>query len=200
VKIGDLAFEDALATTTQREIDRTGRFHGLLGLSVFAGYRILLDLDENLLVLDRSASESEDGTPYWAVSGQMLVRATTTSGDRGLFLFDTGATRTTVSLDLARRSTGATLGRRLEVQGYGGSLESAREVHGLGVEFQGLETPGPGINAADLSVRSRLGRVEISGFVGLDLLAGRRIVVDTRTRRVEVSEPAPHERKGRKGR
>ena len=197
VKIGGLSFRDALATTTQREIDRTGRFHGLVGLSVFAGYQVLLDLDENLLVLDRSAPESTGGTPYWSVSGQMLVRAATTAGGEGLFLFDTGATRTAVSLDLARHSTGTSLGQRLDIQGYGGTLENAREVHGLGVEFQGLETSGPGVNAADLSVRSRLGRVEISGFVGLDLLAGRRIVVDTRAYRVEVSSP---ERRGRKQR
>jgi len=199
VRIGGLTFKDALATTTQREIDRTGRFHGLLGLSVFAGYRVILDLDENRLILDRSAPASNGGTPYWAVSGQMLVKAATTAGGEGLFLFDTGAARTTVSLDLARHSSGATLGQRLDVQGYGGNLESARAVHGLGVKFQGLETPGPGVNAADLSVRSRLGRVEISGFVGLDLLAGKRIAVDTRTHRVEVSSPESQGKKRRKG-
>jgi tetratricopeptide (TPR) repeat protein len=200
VKIDDLAFKDALATTTGREIDRTGRFHGLLGLSIFAGYRVVLDLEENLLTLDRSSDPSDEGSPYWAVSGQMLVRAATSVGGGGLFLFDTGATSTTVSLDLARHSPGATLGQRLDVQGFGGSLESAREIHGLAVEFHGLETPGPTINGADLSVRSRLGRVEISGFIGLDLLAGRRIVVDTRTRRVEVSTPERPKRKGGKGR
>lgn len=200
VKIGGLSFKDALATTTQREIDRTGRFHGLIGLSVFAGYRVLLDLDENVLVLDRSAPESTGGTPYWSVSGQMLVKAATTAGGEGLFLFDTGATRTAVSLDLARHSTGTSLGQRLDIQGYGGTLENARQVHGLGVEFQGLETPGLGVNAADLSVRSRLGRVEISGFVGLDLLAGRRIVVDTRTQRIEVSSPEPRGKRERLGR
>jgi tetratricopeptide (TPR) repeat protein len=200
LKIGDLAFKDALATTTGREIDRTGRFHGLLGLSVFSGYRVALDLEENRLILERSSAASDGGTPYWSVSGQMLVRAATSAGGGGLFLFDTGATSTTVSLDLARHSSGATLGQRLEVQGFGGNLESAREVHGLRVEFQELVTEGPTVNAADLSVRSRLGRVEISGFIGLDLLAGRRIVVDTRVRRVEVTTPVSSKSERRRSR
>ena len=45
VDIGGLRFSDALATTTRHEIDPTGRFHGLIGLSLFRGYRIVLELD-----------------------------------------------------------------------------------------------------------------------------------------------------------
>ena len=39
---------------------------------------------------------------------------------------------------------------------------------------------------SDLTQRSRLGGVEISGFLGMDLLDGTTIVVDTRARRVAV--------------
>lgn len=186
--LGGLRFSGALATTTAHEIDPTGRFHGLLGLSIFDGYRITLDLDERRLILDRTVSEQTAGGSYWDVSGQLLVRASTSAGDGGLFLLDTGATRTSVSLDLAQHSPGVTLGRPVRIEGYGGTLAGARVAHGLGVEFEGGATPGTTVNATDLAVPSRLGGVEISGQVGLDLLAGRRIDIDTRSRRVSVAE------------
>jgi hypothetical protein len=42
------------------------------------------------------------------------------------------------------------------------------------------------MNALDLSTRSSLGGVELCGFVGLDLLSGKRIVIDTAHRRINV--------------
>jgi hypothetical protein len=190
VEIGGLVFTDALVTTTRHEIDPTGRFHGLIGLAVFNGYRIVLELDEPRMVLDRTSAELDRGAAYWDVSGQMLVRATTSAGDDGLFLFDTGATRTAVSMELAEHTRQAELGQGVDITGYGGAIAGARTVHGLSVRFGELVTEGKTVNAVDLSVRSRMGGVEISGYVGLDLLAGKRIVVDTRSRRVEVSPPA----------
>ena len=41
--------------------------------------------------------------------------------------------------------------------------------------------------AIDLSLRSQVGGVEISGFLGLDLLGGKKIVIDTRRRTVAVN-------------
>jgi len=186
--IGGLRFSGALAATTTHEIDPTGRFHGLLGLSAFDGYHITLDLVAPRMILDRTVAEQTAGGPYWEVSGQLLVRATTSAGDGGLFLLDTGATRTCVSLDLAERSPAARIGRPVQVEGYGGTLAGARVVYGLSVELDGRATPGTTVNATDLTVQSRLGGVEISGQVGLDLLAGRRIAIDTRSRRVAIAE------------
>jgi hypothetical protein len=39
---------------------------------------------------------------------------------------------------------------------------------------------------SDLTQRSRLGGVEVSGFLGMDLLDWTTIVVDTRTQRIAV--------------
>jgi hypothetical protein len=200
ISIGSLRFSAALAMTTSHEIDPIGRFHGLLGLSVFDGYRITLDLDELRLILDRTVAERTEGASYWDVSGQMLVWATTSSGGGGLFLLDTGATRTAVSLDLAEHSPGARIGAPVPITGYGGALSGARRVAGLTVEFDGRATPDASVNAIDLSVPSRLGGVELSGQVGLDLLAGRRIDIDTRSRRLAISwdERKPGDGTGRK--
>jgi tetratricopeptide (TPR) repeat protein len=186
--IGELSFRDALATSSKHEVDATGRFQGVLGLWLFDGYRITLDLRRGRLVLDRAGTGAA-GEPYWKVGGQMLVEAQATDGQKGLFLFDTGATTTLLSRSLADASARAKIGGPATVRGYGGALRGGVEVRGLSVGFLGLSPPSSTLNAADLTMRSRLGGVEISGFLGLDLLSESIVVVDTRAQRISVSKP-----------
>lgn len=185
VGFGDLRFEDALATTTREEIDATGRYHGLLGLSVFDGYSLTLDLSRGRMILG-PPPDGASGDPYWNVSGQLLVEATTRSGSRGLFLFDTGASASLLSLAFAGEEPGARLGDPFSVRAYGGPLRDARSVQGVRLRFQALEGGGTPMVASDLTPRSRIGGVEVSGYLGLDLLDRTRIVIDTRARRVSV--------------
>ena len=118
----------------------------------------------------------------------MLVEATTQDGRAGLFLFDTGATTSLLSLDFADAAK-AWIGGENHARGYGGPLRDAREVRGVRLRFQGLETPGAPMTASDLDQRSRLGGVEVSGYLGLDLLARTRVTVDTVARRITVVKP-----------
>jgi hypothetical protein len=184
--IGDLRFSDALVSTTNQEIEPSGRYHGLLGLSVFDGYLISLDLIRNRLVLEEPPA-SLGGSPYWTVESQMLVQARTSSGKAGLFLFDTGAVRSLVSNELAGVKPSKS---EAAVRGYGGLLAESTTVHGAKLQFQELETPEPTLYAANLNMRSRLGGVEISGFLGLDLLSRTSIEIDTEHRRVLVTKPS----------
>ncbi len=183
--LGELRFADALVSTTTEEIEPTGRYHGIVGLSVFAGYRVTIDLDRNRLVLEPSPAAAA-GSPYWTVSGQILVEARARGGAAGLFMLDTGAARTEVSSTLARSVPGASLGPPIPVRGYGGNMPGTRLARGLGVEFQALSSEGAELIAADLTMRSRLGGVELSGMLGLDLLDGTRITVDTKARTIEI--------------
>ena len=187
VAIGELSFRDALATTNKQELDPTGRYHGVLGLAVFDGYRVTLDLENDRLLLDAPAEAPEalEGEPYWMASGQFLVKAAIDGPEPGLFLFDTGATRTLIDSSLAAEIEGARLGPGVALQGFGGRLPGARRLDGVVVAFQGLTTEGS-VRAADLSMRSRVGGLEISGFLGLDLLDRSRLVVDTTRRRLLV--------------
>jgi hypothetical protein len=66
----------------------------------------------------------------------------------------------------------------------------ARTVRGLRLGFQSLRTEAQALPVADLSTRSQLSGVEVSGYVGLDLLEGNRLILDTRARRVEVAPGA----------
>ncbi|MCP3978228.1 MAG: hypothetical protein GY716_02695 [bacterium] len=186
IDIGGLSFTDVLATSIDRELDATGRFRGLIGLSAFNGYRITLDLEHRRLLLEPGGAEL-DGSPYWNVDGQWVVRASLAGNDRdGLFLFDSGATNTMVSFDLVRDLPRAHLGEAIGVHGVGGKYEGVRALGGVEVRFQDASARGS-LRATDLSVRSRIGGVEIGGFLGLDALAGRRIVIDTVQRKVRIS-------------
>jgi hypothetical protein len=184
VEFDGLRFSTALATTSRQELDPVGRFHGVVGLSVFQGYRVTLDTKNERLLLEPPAA-AVSGTPYWTVEGQMLARAELNGEPAGLFLFDTGSTRTVVGAGTAARIAGARPGRPATIHGFGGILEGARELHGVRVDFCGSSSSGT-LNAVDLSVRSRLAAVEIGGFVGLDMLASSRIVVDTVARRIDL--------------
>ena len=183
--VGELVFHDALASTTTAEFDSTGRYHGVLGLSVFDGYRVTIDLARGKLVLDRT-DERIDGASYWMVSGQMLVRAAAPEGEPALFLFDTGATSSVLDLDYAERVPGAEVVEGGSLRGYGGAIRQAYLVREARVTFQEFDTGAGALRATDLSLRSHLGGVQLAGFLGLDLLGGRRLVVDTVGRRVRV--------------
>lgn len=183
--IGGLRFRDAVATTTPNEIDPAGRYQGVLGIGIFAGYRVTLDLAKGRLVLD-SGEIPAGAVPYWEVAGQMLVEAGGGERGRGLFLFDTGASRSFLSFGYASGAAGA----GADVRTYGGAVEGARQVLGVVLEFPGLPPSAKPKTAGDLTQRSRLSGVEISGFLGLDVLDGAVVVVDTKSRRIAATRPA----------
>ena len=182
--LAELRFRDVLASTTRQELDPTGRYLGLLGLGAFHGYEITLDLARDRLILGPPGDPVE-GSTYWTVEGQLLVRAQLTGGRSGLFLFDTGSTRTQVDMSLAERIEGARLGRSLAIRGFGGYFAGARSLEGVEVAFSDVAAGGS-LGAIDLSVRSRLAGLQIAGFLGLDMLDGSTVVVDTVGRRIRV--------------
>ena len=66
-----------------------------------------------------------------------------------------------------------------------GAYEGARSVDGMRLSFQGLEGEGR-LTAVDTSTRSRMTGVEISGYLGLEVLRNGRLVIDTRHQRIRV--------------
>jgi predicted aspartyl protease len=184
--LGGLQFADALITTTKDEFDPQGRIHGVLGLNVFSGYQVTLDFAKGVLILEPPAAEPA-GARYWDAGGQMLVRAAAGAGREGLFLFDTGAARSMIGRTFADSVPAAQVERAATVRTYGGNVAGASSVRGIKLSFLDLEGDGAPVFTSDLTQRSRLGGVEVSGFLGMDLLNGAKIVVDTRAHRVAVS-------------
>ena len=81
---------------------------------------------------------------------------------------------------------GASQGDAVRIHGFGGVLEGTRVLQGVEVGFQGLRTGSRDLRVIDLSMRSRMGGVEVSGFLGLDILGEARIEIDTVARRIRV--------------
>jgi hypothetical protein len=187
-RLGELRFNAALAGTTRSELEPYGRYHGLLGIQALAGYRALLDLEnqELVLTLEGETESNTAGEPFWMVSGQMLVNATARSGVAGLFLFDTGATWTILSKRFAASLEGVRFEPTTGVRGFGGAVEDASIVSGTAIGFGGLSSGENALRSFDMSVRSAVGGVEVSGFIGLDLLDEARITIDTVAQRVIV--------------
>lgn len=74
------------------------------------------------------------------------------------------------------------------MRGYGGMLEGARLVEGTEVAFEGRESGGEALRAVDLALRSRLGGVQLAGYVGLDVLGGTRWIIDVTGRKLRIDE------------
>jgi hypothetical protein len=62
---------------------------------------------------------------------------------------------------------------------------------GTRVEFEGLDSGPQALRAADLTLRSRLGGTQLAGFLGLDVLGGRRWVIDLTRRTIGVADGRP---------
>ena len=184
--LGELAYRNALATTTEVELDATGRWQGVLGLAIFEGYLAEIDLARGRLRLERADAVRSvpDALRFWTVSGQMLVEARARDGEPGLFLFDTGASVSVLDLAYAGNIDGVDVREPAGMSGYGGPLTEARLARGARVLLGGLDSGDGPLRATDLSLRSRIGGVELRGFVGLDVLGGRRWLVDWSARTV----------------
>ncbi|NIL99755.1 MAG: hypothetical protein GTN89_02095, partial [Acidobacteria bacterium] len=66
-RLGEVRFGEALAGTTRSELEPYGRFHGLLGIQALSGYRAVLDLKAQQLILTRTTSDDVSGEPFWMV-------------------------------------------------------------------------------------------------------------------------------------
>ncbi len=184
LQIADLRYRDAMLTTTRDEFDATGRFHGLLGVSIFGNYRVVLDLKKKRLELAQEG-QPFDGARYWWVSGQMLIDVRA-NGESSLFILDTGASGTVVASSLVERLVpGGVRDEPVTVRAFGGGV-AASQLRGVELDFGGLSSAGRPLISYDFAVQSRVGGVEVGGLLGLDLLAGRRIEIDTVAQRLRV--------------
>ena len=200
LRLGELQWRRPLVKTVPGELDPTGRFHGLLGLQPFHGYRVRVDFPKGRLEL-RQVSESESdadadaaeaeaeaeaegdaGARYWWFSGQLVVEATVNGDEPTLLVLDTGAVRTTLSLELAEHLERLRIAGDARLRGFGGVVQG-RMIRGAEVRFGAARTSGD-LPAIGLQAAGRLGGVEIGGLLGLDALAEGVLEFDTVAQRV----------------
>jgi hypothetical protein len=196
LETGPISFRDVTAFASDTRLDLGASFRGLIGLGPFRGYIITLDLAEGEMLFSPPPPSGEPwsgegwsrGARYWTVSGQMLVEAGDAGGARGLFILDTGAGRSLVSENFVERVDGVVVRREGAVRGFGGVRAESQLVQGVDLRFQGLAGKARSLGVADLNLRSRLSGVEICGFIGLEMLAGQVIRIDTLAQRVFVKK------------
>ncbi len=197
--VGAVGFRDVLASTSGTRLDPAASFQGLIGLDPFVGYILTLDLARGTLQLEAPPSSGDPwpgegwsrGARYWTISGQFLVEAGDAGGAKGLFILDTGATRSLVSKNFVEQVDDAVVRGEGMVRAFGGVRPDSARVRGVDLQFQGLAGNARELGVDDLSLRSRLSGVEICGFLGLDILAGNVIRIDTLARKVFVKEQEP---------
>ena len=104
-----------------------------------------------------------------------------------MFIIDSGASGTTLSDRFVDGLDQARVVGPASVRAFGGGVPEARIVQDVRLDFLGLDTGDRRLIALDFSACNRVGGIEVSGLVGLDLLAGRTLVIDTTTQRIAVS-------------
>jgi hypothetical protein len=155
-------------------------------LNIFDGYRVTLDFVKKRLILEAKRDPSS-GDPYYWIAGQLLVRVQATHGSSGLFILDTGAAMSVLSRTFVDSLQGARQGQGVELRMFGGTVEGAQLVQGVDIDYQGFTTGNAGLVVTDMSLPGRLGGVEVAGLLGLDMLAGKRLVFDTTSRHITLT-------------
>jgi tetratricopeptide (TPR) repeat protein len=205
LRVGGLLIENAVAQIAERELDPSARYSGILGLTPFSSYRITLDLKKARLLLellpgreeerprddkDRPSPslpprETREGeTLLFDVEGQLLVGASLRRGGErreALLLLDTGADRSVLDAraasELGPVPGGAGTG---SVRTYGGRTAATGSMSGLAFEVGALQATNRAATVIDLGWRGRLSGIAVDGYLGLDLMKGKRLVLDLR--------------------
>jgi tetratricopeptide (TPR) repeat protein len=204
LRAGGLLIENAVAQIAERELDPLARYAGILGIDPFSSYRISLDLKKARLLLERpperevktgpAADESapasripprspgEGESLLFDVEGQLLVEATLRRGGvsrEALLLLDTGADRSVLDGRAASGLgpvPGSVAGN--SVRTYGGRATALGSMGGLVFRVGTLESTNRAATVIDLSWRARLSGFAVDGYLGLDLMKGKRLVLD----------------------
>ncbi len=197
VQAGSLKFSDALAHIADGEVDRGDRYDAILGVDVFERFRTTLDLPGRKIVIEVPAPAGPGDPPpagaiqVWSIEGQPLVRVGFNGEASGLMMLDTGADRTVLALAAAERIQGIRRSRRsAPAWGYGGAIGQVEDVSGLALRIPPIDEDRVSAVGIDLSRRSRLSGVEISGYLGLDHLRRCIIVLEPGQYRMSLALPS----------
>ncbi len=194
--LGPVVYRDPLVAAAPGSLERRGAWRGILGADVLGGLRLLFRPRRpaiDLLPADAAAGDDPLVVDPWdlpagelpvlRVEGQLLVPLRYGVGrDRreGLFVLDTGASRTILAAGAAEGLPGVRPGSGLRrIRAYGGTVAPVGRVPVLWI---GAPDPGrpralrAGVELRDLPVidpgpRAWLSGTRVTGWLGLDVLA-----------------------------
>ena len=193
LRIGDVEYRDALISVADQ--DSVGTADGLIGTNVFDEFLVTLDFRARQLRLnplpgyhpgDSAVQDSavppglEHATRVFRL-GHLLLVPTRVNGSReALFVIDTGAERTLVSYDLATEVSQLSQDPHMRMTGVNGRVTDLYRTGDLVLQFAGFEQKSLGLSSIDTFEQSRRIGTELSGFLGLPVLALFTLTIDYR--------------------
>jgi tetratricopeptide (TPR) repeat protein len=126
------------------------------------------------------APEMEKWTKVYRVGHNIMVPTALNQKTMHLFIMDTGSFRTTISPAAAREVTKVRSDDYAGVHGISGSVKNVSRGDKVVVQFAGLKQETDGMLSFDNSGISRGVGVEVSGFLGFDLLHLLVVKIDYR--------------------
>ena len=194
--LGPVSFRAALGVQAPTSLQPQGLYRSIVGFDVFAaaGLRLRLEPRRGRLILEQGdPPPSSDQDPLdadpWPEEGQALLRvqgqwllevAFSSRGPehRGLFLLDTGASRTMIAADAAEKLMTFRRGSQRRAAAYGGNLAYLGSMPRLRIEAGPLSVTLENVPVIDLAARSRMTGIRVSGYLGLDALARQDFELD----------------------
>ncbi len=193
--LGPLVYASPIGVVAPRSLHPRGAYRAIVGLDLFGGTEVEIDLDRRMMRIREAESLVETGDPLeekiigsgdgaiplFRFEGQLLAPIEIRAGRRSvhtLALVDTGASKTLLDRSVAERLPGLRKGGRRAGRGYGGAIPYVGEVHSLRIDLGGAVADLRSVAVIDLAQRARLIGVRVGAFVGLDFIAQHRLIFD----------------------
>jgi len=204
VQIGDIEFRDAVVRVIDADIVAAG--DGVIGTDVFSEFLISLDFanlkmrlkplpehDDNGNPVDRTISpDMQTFTPVYRFGHMLLIPTRVADSREALFLIDTGSTRTLISYDIAAQVSQVKSNGGMRITGINGQVSDVFQTGSLFLQFAGFRQSSPGISSFNMLDQSRLVGTEVSGLLGLPVLALFTLTIDYRDGLVNFEYAGAH--------
>ena len=196
ISIGGLEFHDCVIQVMMKE--SAVPEEGTVGLQMFTTYQISLDLKAHRLHLSSLPPEAietknthekpliaenlESAQPRQFLSfGHLMLVNTRVNGKQdGLFVFDTGANATSISARLARQVARRVRSSNQRITGSSGDVRDVFVAEDVSLDFGVKPGPGEDLPSYDMPALSSNLETEISGLIGFQSLARKKITINYR--------------------
>lgn len=202
LQLSDLVYEDLTADVTDLghiEQARNMKILGLFGLSMLAGYEVVIDLQLNQLELHKLDFYGnwlgQTGRPKQfdlevpiVVNGDLLFMEGHIAGKRCTFCLDTGAETNVLSNDLPDKMMNTlTVLRRTKLRGTGS--QSTEALYCVMNDFSIARHPLPGMNVlvTNLSHMKKAYGVYIDGMLGCDFFEKGIVFINTQKGKLAIN-------------
>jgi len=203
-QIGSLKFKNCVFNALEgKRIGRDASFDGLIGPDVFDDYLINFDFQRHSLRLtpmykraevpqgyDREIpADEKDFSPMFRLGDHLLVTTKMNEQSSGLFLLDTGSSRSFVDSTFAGLSEKLHRDDSMRVRGISGEVKKVFEVDKATLQFSHFRQTNLGMTVFDLNNGPDHPEFRMSGILGLPVLARFHLTIDYRNGLVKF-EPA----------